>query len=56
MATPKQQMQELLTTMRERAVQQLHGNEVQQAEQILAAREQFRLATRQYRGEQPFGP
>jgi GT2 family glycosyltransferase len=51
---PKQQMQELLTAMRERAVQQLHGNERRRGERILAAREQFRLATRQYGGEQPF--
>ena len=48
---PQRQMQELLTTMREHAVQQLHGDERRRGEQLLAAREQFRLAMRHYRGE-----
>ncbi len=51
---PKREMQELLTAIRERAVQQLHGNERQRGEQILAAREQFRLAMRQYSGANTF--
>ena len=52
---PKRQMQKLLTAMRERAVQQMHGNERQLAERILAARDQSRLAMRQYRGAENFG-
>ena len=51
---PKRQMQELLTTMRQRAVQQLDGDERRRGEQILAARDQFGLAMRQYRGEKTF--
>lgn len=51
---PKPQMQKLLVAMREEAVRQLDGSTRRRAEQILAAREQYRLAMRQYRGDQPF--
>jgi glycosyltransferase involved in cell wall biosynthesis len=51
---PKRQMKELLTVMRQRAVRQLDGKERRRGEQILAAREQFGLAMRQYRGEKSF--
>jgi len=51
---PRLQTRKLLTRMRERAVQQMHGNERQLAERILAARKQRRLATDQYRNAENF--
>ena len=51
---PKQEMQNLLTGIRERAVQRLQGDERRRAEQILAAREHNRVALRQYRDLKSF--
>lgn len=51
---PKLKVRKLLTKMRHRAVQELHGKERRVAERIFAAREQRRLARDQYHSAKTF--